>query len=290
MKLRRRRNGDAAPVETPTLELGATSCVLATSIPKSGTHLVRELLTYLNRWRHIGHLHYTGGPQAAMTHRRFDEARENVTGQPEDLIAQLRDGLFLQAHCIWTPAVSAEVGRARRGRHLRTLFIQRDPRDVLVSLTRYLVRDGVGYRSPLDQTTREALTDGSMSPAEQLHYVIEHHPFSMYPDFARWRDDAHAYTLRFEDLAADFDRLNSPEVDPSERWGPTLRGMADHLGLRLSHINAGHLVSQVWGRGETATGDAAGRQRKFERHFDDSHHAAFDKAGGGEALRALGYS
>lgn len=164
--------------------------VIVTTVPKSGTHLVQQIVTALPGARDYGTFLATVPSWARRPRSAATEARR---------IGSLAPGELARAHLHHRP----EVVDAVRERGAFVVFVHRDPRDVIVSEAHYLT-DSAPWHTLHREFARRP-------PSERVDIGIDglegHH--GIYPDVGRrfalfegWLDDADV-VLRFEDLVSD---------------------------------------------------------------------------------------
>lgn len=173
--------------------------VIVATVPKSGTHLVQQIVSALPGVRDYGRF--------VASVRSWGRRPVAATGEAKR-IRSLVPGELLRAHLYHRP----EVVDAVRERKAFMVFVHRDPRDVIVSEAHYLA-DAAPWH-PLHTEF------ASRTPVERIDIGIDgldgHH--GIYPDaqirfgrFAGWLDDADV-VLRYEDLG-------------DERREATIRGL-----------------------------------------------------------------
>jgi hypothetical protein len=165
--------------------------VLANSFPKSGTHLLLQILETLP-----GVTRY-GSFLASQPSVRFRERSSKATLRR---IRRFAPGELVAGHLFHAPAYARALG----DRHVIHYFIYRDPRDVVVSEAAYLARMNRWHR--LHRHFRALATD-----EERIAFSImgdrEGGLPVDYPDvaarfrrYAGWLDDPKVHAVRFEDL------------------------------------------------------------------------------------------
>lgn len=165
--------------------------VLCNSFPKSGTHLLKQIL------QGMGPLRDYGAFLASMPSITFRERPpEAIAGK----IAHLAPGELAAAHLHFDPAVAAALAR----RHVVHLFIYRDLRDVAVSEAHYLTHMNRWHR--LHRYYRAIPTDLqriTMALKGAGDAVL---PYD-YPDIAARFDRYHPWLGRDDVLAVKFEDL-----------------------------------------------------------------------------------
>lgn len=167
--------------------------VIVNSVPKSGTHLLLQVLSSLPNLRRWG---LFLASQPSFRFREIPERRlaTKIRGMANREIAG--------AHLHW----SRLIQEACRQRGVIKFFIYRDPRDVVVSEAYYLAemnrwhRLHGRFRAIADPQERIRLSIEGLSSAEG----------PVYPDIARryerflpWLEDPDVLAVRYEDLVGD---------------------------------------------------------------------------------------
>ncbi len=259
--------------------------VLCNSFPKSGTNLLIGLVTALPWMRSHGR-----GVTWHHVPRSLVAADDRPTR--ESAVAELRvclPGEAFLGHVEAEPELMAYIDR----RGFKTLFIYRDPRDVLVSLLHWWKRNPADtWQEPDSWPFRyfHALE----SDDDRLAFLIEGWPSSpktgfpkgvdfpniatRYGAFTPWIDEPSCLAVRFEDL-------RDPELSLE-----AMRGIARHLYPASSVRRLDELVAKM------RTGADPSRSRTFRQgrlggwrdEMTDSNHDLF-KQNGGRLLVDLGY-
>lgn len=191
--------------------------IFINSIPKAGTHLLTaELEKFPEVQNSRLHLELDRiGTYAANGDYHLD------IGKAAAHVRQIRAGQYFSAHMFWTPEMEKLLADAG----ICSLFMTRDPRDILVSRFHYVM----GLRR---HHLHDYLTGLDNDDARWRALVLGHEgaPFirpmrDMLNSFLPWKEKSASLTLRFEDLVG-------------ERGGGTvaakqqaLEAMCDHSGL-----------------------------------------------------------
>ncbi|MGH2787263.1 MAG: sulfotransferase domain-containing protein [Actinomycetota bacterium] len=266
---------------TSMLAFGKGPRVLINSLPKAGTHLLTSLL------RHVPGMIHSG------RHFVFDDFRTTMERPPlwgdvlevdwqrlEVTLAALNKGQFMTAHC---PA-ERELLMMLDKLDFKTLFIIRDPRDIVVSSAFYIARLERhimhGRYKQLFSTDDERImatitgfpADANGRGAESIGSKLVR--------YMEWLKAPRVHTCRFESLigpagGGDRDGQQS-EVEGILRYLDRPNGPKD-VGLLADHVWSQR--SPTFRRG--LIGD-------WRNHFSDEHKAAFKELAG-EHLIALGY-
>ena len=203
-------------VVAPKLGVSATPLIV-NSLPKSGTHLMLQLLGGLPGLRDFNAFIATT-PSVSMN-RRSDEALSHC-------ISRMVKGELCGAHLHWSPAVAAAVETRKVG----VITILRDPRDVFWSEMQYLLHMNRWHRA--GRMARQF-----RDPAERFDFLLYGSskfdvPKGMdWPSFSQrvvpylgWAGDKNGLTVFYEDLRQ-IDRENS-----------TLRSVAAYLQSSFSQL------------------------------------------------------
>jgi hypothetical protein len=240
--------------------------ILANSFPKSGTHLLVQLLEALPGVRDFGTFIAS---QPTVTFRERSHA------QHLRKLRRLVPGELAGAHLFHDPAYAA----ALRERNVRHVFLYRDLRDVAVSEAYYLASMNRWHRM-------HSYFARLPSMAERISLAIEGDgavPYD-YPDigarfarYAGWLAEPDVLGIRFEDLVSDAREA-------------TLRRIVMHCRPGTGEAEAGELARRLEGavnpdRSHTFREGRAGTWREA---LTPAQRAAVKRVAG-ERLVALGY-
>lgn len=176
-------------------QLAAMPAVLGNAMPKSGSHLISQVLHGLTQ---LGPFVDPGFPPVTRS-----QANKNLTDaqvlanlstmQPGDLAYG-----YVQARAPFVEALTAE-GRA-------TIFVYRDPRDVIVSHVFYATDMYTGHGmhkyytehlSTMEERINAAI-EGVTVPGFELSPIL-----AKYKKYLAWLDHPTVLSMRFEDLILD---------------------------------------------------------------------------------------
>jgi len=244
------------------LPAGRGRPVFCVSIPKSGTHLLeRALCLHPDLYRRL-----------LPTLHPFNVARH---GGLEHVLARTRPHQILVTHLYATPDTVAAV----RASGAAALFMQRDPRDVLLSLVFYA---GSVPKHPLHRPLA-ALPDVK----HRLLLLIRGDRGAGIPSvgerldaFTGWMSED-ILPVRFEDL------IGARGAGDAALQTRVLRRIWEHAGVPVAEARLQRAAGLLHHRSSpTFRKGAIGQWRE---HFDDEVAAAFDDAAG-PGMRQLGYA
>ena len=259
--------------------------ILSNSFPKSGTNLVSGLVTELPWIRN----HKRGVTWHHVPRSLVDTAQRPTKAST---IAQLRvclPGEVFLGHV----EADSEVMKFIESHGFRTLFIYRDPRDVLVSLLHWWQRDPAATWQESDTWPFRYFCTLD-SDEYRLAFLIEGWPASppagfpqdvdfpgigeRFRAFSPWIDEPSCLPIRFEELT---DPKESPDV---------IRGIATHLYPAASEQRLGRLVvlMQIGTDPSKSYSFREGRSGGWRQVMTDRHRELF-KQHAGALLVDLGY-
>lgn len=160
------------------------------SIPKSGTHLVKQLLLGIpglqNDPHHGIYDHY---------HYQTEEQLASVTALP--------DHSFVNGHLYY----SKDWETFFNGLNMKQIFVLRDPRDVVISYAHFIPKTQIDH-------LHHTFTQEGFTHRDRIKFLIEggklvvtgvaDHPDirQWYKSFSNWKDRPNVYSIRFEDLVS----------------------------------------------------------------------------------------
>jgi hypothetical protein len=239
-------------------------------MPKSGSHLIIQVLHGLTR---LGPFINTGMPPV----NRWEDNRKLSEGEILENILQMRSGDigygYIKAHEPFRSALSTP--------EMATIFIYRDPRDMIVSHIFYAsqMHEGHGmhrYYTEVLETMEErinAAIQGVDEPDAELSSVR-----AKYENYLGWLETAGIHCIRFEDLI-----INR---------GATLSGLLDYLEVRgfrpnLSRGASLNLLKEGIAPGKSGT-FRKGQPGNWMEYFTPANKALFKEVAG-DLLVCLGY-
>lgn len=235
--------------------------IVSNSLPKAGTHLLEQALCCHPRIYR---------PPVRTLHKRS-------IGEGVDLsshVDKLGPNQLLITHLEYTPERAVALGRPQ----VRSFFMIRDPRDIVVSQAHFIAgrKQHAHHRAFADL---EALTD-------RMELVIrgsERHGIAP----IRHRLDAYAPWLSSTSLVVRYeDLVGSGGGGEADRQMTTLEGIFDHLGLVVETHELRDIAARTFS--STSPTFRRGTTAQWRRHFDDSTSELFEGEVGDVATR-FGY-
>lgn len=235
--------------------------VLANSIPKAGTNLMERLLVFL--------------PGMRMAPFRTLLDWDGCSVRTTNRLLRLHKGQFINAHL---PAHQGfPVWLTKQG--IKTLFLIRDPRDVVISNYKYVNEIDTTHYShkfiaslPDDDARLAAVIngiDGAVASVDEL-----------WRRFDGWLNDPNTLVVRYEDL------IGEQGGGARDAQLASIRAISLHLGLHLSPSVIEHVGKNVYSTKSSTF--RKGKIGNWKDVFSDEHVELF-KARSGDLLVKLGY-
>lgn len=257
---------------------GRRTYVICNSFPKSGTHLLFQILysaTPFDAWGDILSVQALNGLMNTEQHLRWK-------------LGSAPDRSIVRAHLTCTEPVR----RVLASHDTKHVMIYRDLRDVAVSHARWVLREP---RSYLHETYRQEYRTEEACIMATIRGVPVGRPFgssTSLPDIGQrfglwrgWLDDPSALCVRFEDLVGA--RGGGDEAIRID----TIARILDHVGSPLERDE----IERRFGSGDLDPNEShtfrkggGGRTGGWRDHLTDEHVEAF-KCVAGDLLVDLGY-
>ncbi len=262
--IRERISGRAGPI------------LLCNSYPKSGTHLLNQILTAIPgfaAWDDTVAVQSLSGTMNSRVHLRWKLG----SAPPESVV---------RAHLSYSEAV---LNLLRR-REYRRFFIYRDPRDVSLSHARWATREEEYFLWPMYR-------HGMNSDAQRLMASIVGLPagtplgsnFSLpnvaqgFRQYQGWIEDSDTLAVRFEDLVG-----SRGGGDDQVRY-TTIERILKHAGVAMSRAEIVDCFSVETLDPTRSPTFRQGRVGAWKEAFMDEHRVAFQSIAG-SLLAELGYA
>ena len=251
--------------------------ILCNSYPKSGTHLLYQILYSLpglKKWDDIISVQALCGIMNTIDHIRWK-------------IGSAPDNSIVRSHLMYCQ----EILDILREENCKILFIYRDLRDVAVSHARWVTKEPRIFLHQI-YLQQESFNERLMSSIKGMPLGTPLGSNLSQPDigqdFLRWKgwiDEPQALAIKFEDLVGE--RGGASE----ERRLEMVARIVDYLEIKLSSQEIkDQFSSQSMNPQESHTFVKGGKGQKgnWKNFFTESHKQAFKKVAG-ELLIELGY-
>ena len=244
--------------------------VLANSFPKSGTHLLVQILEGLPDRANYGE--FLGSVISSF------QFRERTAENTCRFIRRFVPGEIVRGHLYFDPRYAEQLAE----RNVVHYFIYRDPRDVVVSEAHYLREMNRWHRLTPYFRKLESIDDAIMLSINGLEPPVAGIDFPNIAErFARyrgWLSDSGCFTLKFEDLI-------------SERRPELIQQLAEFY-VRQSGVtlDLAACVAEMSGRiaPQKSHTFRSGKKAGWQREFTAAHRERFAEIAG-DLLVELGY-
>jgi len=240
--------------------------IFIATIPKTGTHLLRKIITLLTGNVGVG----TNTSWLYITPERLNTIKPNQ---------------FLISHA---PPIQSNVSLLEHHNY-RGIFLYRDPRDQVVSLAYYLAKYKIGtiHKLPIQEIITKVISNYKV-----IDYLVVKIPY--YPDinltklnnvkqhydaYLPWKDHPAIYTTTFEKIVGP--RGGGTEMEQLQE----IKNIANHLGLLIDNEEAKKIAVQLFGSSDTFREGQIGSHKK---HFTSRQKKLFKEIAG-TLLIQLGY-
>jgi hypothetical protein len=246
--------------------------ILVNSVPKAGTHLLRMIVAELPRVMLSGvHIRVPEVHQADVLRQTNVDFELDPVALRHRLLAA-HPGQVVTAHLPWRSAAESVL----RDVGVKTIFLIRDPRDVVVSYMHYVV----GLRRNL--LHRRIATELS-TDAERLMACIKGMPArsgddwipsidSLLDERLGWARMADIHVTRFEDLVG---ARGGGDVAVQRE---EIKAIAAHVDRPLDDAGVDRLVGRVSGRSSFTF--RRGVIGDWRSHFTEEHRRTFKELAG----------
>lgn len=248
--------------------------ILINSIPKAGTHLIASMLTRAE------HISYSG---VVTYHDKYAQTLEDLEGlipsfdaaQLERELCRVSKGSYVNGHLYW----DVDTDRILRGCGYRSVFVTRDPRDILISNVHYIQSFNGHPRHRLMMSQFADFDSRLMALIEGFPATAGHRGLAnvgrRLDAFVGWTE--HVPTFSFEEFVA-------PRSD--EQLQHSLNRLAKAVGWE-AEMAPGAMLEGL-GNPWSAT-FRSGRAGEWRTVFNEAHLEAFDQLAGSQT-QALGYT
>jgi sulfotransferase 6B1 len=259
-----------AAVRATEADYASLTPSFANSFPKSGTHLLVQILEGLPDRQNFGEFLASGKSSFRFEERSLDESCR--------LIRKFTPGEVVRGHLYFEPQFAIELNR----RHTANYFIYRDPRDVVVSEAHYLRDMNRWHRLHPYFRDAASMEDAIMLSINGLNPQV---PTVDYGNIAErfgryegWLSDADCLCVRFEDLVSEqqtklirqIAEFYAARTQARFELEPTVERMSSLIAPQKSHTFR------------------SGKKAGWQREFTAAHRARFVEVAG-DLLVRLGY-
>lgn len=261
----------------PVFSVGPSSAILVNSIPKSGTNLLKNIVLALPGTRYVGDMSLAD--EIHQPEERFVFVQQSMT--------DTSPGCVYTGHIPYSPHIAEWLHQ----QNVKQIFIYRDPRDIVVSLYHYVMRDAPrrhAYYEMYDNmgTDSQRLLSAICGYGEgKVKYRASASSIPnirlVYDVNMGWLTDENTLAVRFEDL---IDDVSSPE----SKAVSAIMDLLNFLGIPSNVALLQKLVHEGRQPNKSHT-FRLGRQGSWKEEFTDLHIQAF-KDVTGDLLERLGYT
>jgi len=248
--------------------------IFINSIPKAGTHLVTAELERFQGLQH-SRLHIEIAETKVGEQRRPDANPVLDYRKVARYVDQVRPGQFFSAHLFWTQEMQDII--AARG--IPTVFVLRDPRDILISRLHYTA----GLQR---HWMHKFFTENYHSDVERLRLLVMGHEANpvvipmrnVLESFQPWLTAPGVLSVKFEDL------VGERGGGSAARKLEVLQQIATHCGLPSGHLE--ELAKTATGSTPTLRkGKIGGWREDMPKEIADLVHREC-----GDLIKACGYA
>jgi hypothetical protein len=251
-------------------ELQKTPAVLGNAMPKSGSHLIIQVLQGLT---HLGPFVNPGFPPV----NRAEDNRKLPDQAALANLQRMRPGDIAYGYVHAREPFVSELTRPGRA----TVFVYRDPRDMIVSHVFYATQmhEGHGMHAYYTQTLKSmeerinAAIRGVEEPGSELSPIR-----LKYEHYLGWLEQPAVFCLRFEDLILDREAALGRLLDYLAGRG---------FECRLPQAEAIYILERAIAPRKSGT-FRKGKPGNWQEHFTEANKAYF-KETAGDLLARLGY-
>lgn len=240
--------------------------LLVNSVPKSGTHLLQQVVSVLPGSKDWGNF-WASQPSFTLKERSGEDMAKRIM--------EVAPGELVCGHLFYSDAVC----EALEERNVISLFVYRDPRDVAVSEAYYLANMNKWHRMHREykrapEKDRLLLSICGSKQRPDLQPDIR----ERYEKYVRWINHPSVYAVSFEDLVSG----DKPRI---------VRDIISHIDSRTSmELNVDALTEQALEAIQPKRSHTfrKGESGGWRRDFDDRAKSIFKEVTG-DLLVSLGY-
>lgn len=257
--------------------------VLLNGPGKSGTHLLSDCLSLMPRMMFSGRHFalpdffsdasaYAAGPSGVWPSLQ--------TARLEKLLRRCPRGMFVTAHARFHPEFSEMVD----GLGFKHVLLLRDPRDIAVSHSFYMLQDTLHQHHDHYARTLRSDEERLMASIRGFQKSEVAGPLppigGSFGAYLPWLDEPSTLVVRFEDM------IGSHGGGGEERQLEEIERIAGFVERPLSREQSSEIARKMYGKGSLTF--RKGRAGDWRNHFTEAHKRAF-KETAGDLLVKLGY-
>lgn len=218
--------------------------ILLVSVPKSGTHMLESILEEFPGLRNSGWRTLTNETCSDQSIRRIGR------------------GMFANSHLYYTP----ELARLIREQGIKTIFVMRDPRDIVVSRYKY-IRE-IDHLHPAHQflASFDNDRDGLMAAIAGKDNIMPGMQ-TVLEGFRGWLHDDAVLSIKYEDL------VGSTGMGSDAARAQTLSDIASHLESPITQDSLDRLDHAL--RSKNSSTRRKGVIGGWKEEFSEEHTAFF---------------
>ena len=253
----------------------ADTCIVTNGIPRSGTYLVNNIVRGLRRWENTG-IHIN--PNLWDTWQR--DQRPNVYPcLAQFALKKLRNGHLVGAHLPWNLKLESVINTPVSDRHIKHIFINRDPRDTFISYLNWVTYSERFLSTGGGKSFRKFILEKFSNDDERLVYIIrqgQHDP-SVFLGFEPWLYSDACLSVTFEKLFLEISGLEFGVI------GQELSSIFEYLNIDRKDVDLQELYKNITGQSATEIGS-------YSRVFKEEHYDLIDTPEFRHMLDSFGYT
>ena len=158
------------------------TCVIGNGIPKSCTYLINRTIEFLGEYKnskvHINSLHWDVVPDSRDIVMNFC--------LPGFAIKKLKNRYFAAAHLPWSNGVERSIAHVTDRRHIKHVFMYRDPRDTFIGCMNFLTYSSLSWKAESSRKEHKFLVEFFSSDEERLAYIIGKRRTYKFSKYSPW--------------------------------------------------------------------------------------------------------
>ncbi len=260
------------------------TCVITNGIPKSGTYFINKIIEALGKWENI-RIHIIPGEFYTVPVNGDFIYYECL---PRFSVKRLLNGQFIAAHLPFTEDLDQVMGNVTFRRRIKHILFYRDPRDTLVSYTRFVTYSPNYYRTQIARAKQDFMRTNYSNDDDRLTHIIKERAdnYSVKYDYLAyepWLHSPNCCAIKFEDIYTEFIGIKE------NGFGNVLRKLFDYLEIDAGSIDPTSFYNSVYGKSITAS-DEKNKVAQYKRYFKEQHYNMIDNPEFRKVLDAFDYN